>query len=82
MGWTGLSNGILLQKAQQDFDIFLTGDTNLSFQQTVTSLIMGVIILEARSTRLTETVKLMPQVLKILESIGPGEVVRVSPKIK
>ena len=79
MRWGGLANGILLQKAQDEFDVFLTGDTNLTFQQNLTRFHIAVVVLEARSTRLVDTAELMPQVLKILTTIQPGQVVRIAP---
>ena len=79
MKWNGLTNGMLLEKAQREFDVFLTGDTNLSFQQNLTNFNIAVIVLEARSTRLIDTAKLMPAVAKILTTIQEGEVVRVGP---
>jgi len=41
MGWGGLTNGALLEKAEQEFDVFLTGDRNLTFQQQ-TSRFVGL----------------------------------------
>jgi hypothetical protein len=39
MGWSGIKNGQLLTLAQQNqFDVFLTGDRNLSFQHDVSRL--------------------------------------------
>lgn len=81
MDWGGLTNGALLQKAQTEFDVFLTGDTNLSFQQNLTKFNIGVIILEARSTRLSDTLDLMPRVTTILFSIKAGQVIRVGPSL-
>ena len=80
MHWGGLTNGTLLQKAQTEFDVFLTGDTNLGFQQNLTKFNIAVIVLEAQSTRLVDTLKLMPQVLAILTNIQPGHVIRVGRK--
>lgn len=77
MGWEGLTNGMLLQKAQKEFEIFITGDTNLRFQQNLTTFSIAVIVLEARSTRLIDTMKLMPQVVKALTTIQKGEVLRL-----
>lgn len=79
MHWGGLTNGTLLQKAQAEFDVFLTGDTNLSFQQNLTKFNIAVIVLEAQSTRLIDTLQLMPEVLTILTHIGPGQVKRIGP---
>ena len=77
MHWGGLTNGALLQKAQTEFDVFLTGDTNLSFQQNLTTFNLAVIVLEAQSTRLIDTLKLMRDVNAILTRIQPGQVIRV-----
>ena len=68
-GWAGLTNGILLERAQQHFDAFLTGDRNLSFQQNVKSFDIAVTVLEAASTRLLDTLQLIPQVLTALKSM-------------
>ena len=76
-GWSGLTNGNLLEHAQQQFDVLLTGDRNLSFQQKVEGFDIGVIVLEAGSTRLSDTLQLMLQVLTSLETIRVGEVVRI-----
>jgi hypothetical protein len=76
-GWSGLANRKLLKKAAQEFDVFLTGDRNSSFQQSIPVIDIAVVILEARSTRLFDTLKLIPQVLTTLSTIQPGEVVRI-----
>src|SRR5262245_6165060 len=81
MGWGGLTNGMLLQKAQAEFDVLLTGDTNLSFQQSLTTFSIAVVVLEARSTRLIDTIELMSQVAEILVTIQPGQVVHISPTL-
>ena len=80
MNWGGLSNGSLLQKAEEEFDVLLTGDTNLSFQQNVTNFDIGVIVLDAESTRLADTIRLIPLVLELLAYIQSGEVIRVGLK--
>ena len=36
-GWSGIENGELLSLAEEDFDIFLTVDQNLKFQQNLAS---------------------------------------------
>ena len=33
MGWAGIKNGRLLAAAEKEFDVFVTVDRNLSFQQ-------------------------------------------------
>ena len=78
-GWEGLTNGQLLEQAEKLFDVFLTGDRNVMFQQNLSSREIAVIVLEARSTRLIDTIQLVAQVLTTLKSIQPGEVVRIGP---
>jgi hypothetical protein len=35
MGWAGIKNGMLLTLAEAEFDVFITVDRNLSFQQNL-----------------------------------------------
>jgi predicted nuclease of predicted toxin-antitoxin system len=77
-GWSGIKNGKLLALAQEEFDIFLTADRNLSFQQNTTKFHIAVVVLVAGSTQLVKTLPLMPQVLAHLPGIKPGQVVIVS----
>ena len=78
-GWEGITNGRLLEQAEKQFDVFLTGDRNLRFQQNISRLAIAVIVLEAQSTRLADTVPLIPQVLSTLSMIQPGDVIRIGP---
>lgn len=59
------------------FDAFITSDRNLAFQQNTSKFRIAIIVLCARSTRLKDTLKLMPQVVEVLTIIQPGEVVQV-----
>jgi hypothetical protein len=79
MGWDGIKNGKLLGLAQSEFDVFITGDRNLSFQQNISQFSIAVIVLHAKSIRLIDTRPLMPRVLAVLESVRPGQLVRVHP---
>jgi hypothetical protein len=64
---------------QNQFDVFLTGDRNLSFQQNTTQFRIAVIVLEAPGIQLHHTLPLMPKVLTLLPSLRPGQIVRVGP---
>jgi hypothetical protein len=77
MGWAGFKNGKLLALAEENFDIFITGDRNLSFQQNIAGFRLAVIVLSAPSTKLKDTLPLMPQVLTLLPSIERGTVTRI-----
>jgi predicted nuclease of predicted toxin-antitoxin system len=79
MGWGGIKNGRLLALAQEEFDVFLTADRNLSFQQNTTQFQIAVVVLVAGSTQLDKTLLLMPQVLTLLPTLTPGQVAIVKP---
>jgi len=51
-GWSGVKNGELLNLAATEFDIFLTVDQNLSFQQNLKNFDIGIILMVARNNRL------------------------------
>jgi predicted nuclease of predicted toxin-antitoxin system len=79
MGWGGLQNGALLTKAEPEFDVFITGDRNLSFQQNTTKYDIAIIVLHAPSTQLHHTLPLMAKVLALLPTIQPGQVIDIAP---
>ena len=79
MGWGGIKNGALLEKAAKEFDVFITGDRNLSFQQDVKQHPIAVVVLHARSTQLLDTLPLIPKVLALLPTLKRGEVADVYP---
>ena len=79
MGWKGLTNGSLLERADQYFDVFLTSDSNLIFQQNLARFDLTFIVLEARSTRFSDTAPLMPEVLRALITVQSGDVLLIGP---
>jgi predicted nuclease of predicted toxin-antitoxin system len=50
-GWSGVKNGELLQRASTRFDLFVTADQNLQYQQNLDALPIAVAVLVARDTR-------------------------------
>ena len=74
MGWTETVNGALLRLAEQNFDVLLTMDKNLSFQQNVVRFKISVVVLRARSARLRHLRELVPKLLKLLPDVKAGEV--------
>ena len=45
MGWAGIKNGELLRRVDEEFDIFITSDKNLSHQQNLAALKLSIILL-------------------------------------
>jgi hypothetical protein len=78
MGWTAVKNGALLSLASGQFEVFVTVDRNLSFQQNVRTLRIAVVVLRPRTNRLADIVPLVPNLLKAIGSAKPGLVTIVS----
>jgi len=74
MGWTAIKNGELLAQASAEFDVFVTVDRNLSFQQNLPSLGIAVVVLRARSNRLAELRQLIPKLAAALKDARAGAV--------
>jgi hypothetical protein len=72
MGWTGIKNGELLKRASAQFDVFVTIDQNLAFQQNARSLEIAVIVLHAKTSRLADMLTLVPTLAATIESAKPG----------
>jgi hypothetical protein len=79
MGWSGTKNGALLRRAASEFDVLLTVDTNMEYQQNLTDLPLAVIVLVAYSNDVNVLLPLMPQVRELLPMIEPGKLYRVGP---
>jgi hypothetical protein len=72
MGWTAIKNGDLLDLASKHFDVFVTVDRNLSFQQNLTTLPIAVIVIQARTNRLVDLKELVPSLLAAIKTAQPG----------
>jgi hypothetical protein len=60
LGWLAIKNGELLALATEAFDVFVTVDQNLSFQQNLTTLSIAVIVMRAKTNRLADLILLVP----------------------
>lgn len=73
-GWAGIKNGELLRLAQGQFDVFVTVDRNLSFQQSLPGFSIAVIVLRAPTNRLKDMRPLVPRLIQALPLVSKGEV--------
>ncbi len=77
MGWAGKSNGDLLRLAAAQFDVFLTADRGIQYQQNLTDSSIAVIALAAPSNDIGALRPLIPDVLRAMAKIRRSEFVRV-----
>jgi len=77
-GLAGQKNGALLSLAESDgFEVFLTMDKGLEYQQNLAGRAIAIIILRAQSNRLTDLLPHLPACITMMRSIRPGQVIRV-----
>ena len=74
-GWAGLKNGELLRRAADaGFEVFVTADRNLQFQQNLSRTRLGVVLLVAPSNALED---LLPLVPRLLDAIPRSQTVKL-----
>ena len=76
-GWAGVKNGALLQRAATRFEVLLTVDRNLEYQQNFSDLTIAVIVVDVPSNDIAVLRPLMPAVLEALTTTKPGTVTHV-----
>ena len=75
--WAGIVNGMLLRIAEAEYDVLLTVDANLPHQQNLAALKIAIVIFRARSNRVADLTLHLPDCVKALETIQPGQIVYV-----
>lgn len=76
-GWASTVNGPLIRLAESEFDVFITVDKGIRYQQNLNSMVIGFVVLRARSNRLEDLQPLVPDILAALRVIKPGDVVHI-----
>lgn len=78
-GWSGQQNGELLNLAETAFEVLVTLDTNLRYQQNLAGRKIAIIVLQSPSNRLEHLTQLFPDCVSALNRIRPGQVALVGP---
>lgn len=77
MGWSALDNGELLRRAAGQFDVFVTADQNLQFQQNLSALPLAVAVFVVRTNRLEDLRPLITELLAHLATLPARTFVRI-----
>lgn len=78
VGWAGKQNGELLQLAETRFEVLVTVDTNLRYQQNFEGRSIAVVILAYSSNRLEDLRQYFHACASALDKIKPGEIVQLA----
>ena len=76
-GWAGIKNGKLLALAATRFDVSLTMDQNIEFQQILSALPIAVLVVVAKSNRMEDVAPLVPEILEALRQLPAKSLRRV-----
>ena len=72
MNWGAVRNGELLKNADPIFDVFLTVDKNIPYQQNLAGKKISVIVLQSKFIKLDDLIPLVPELLRQLSLLQPG----------
>ena len=78
MKWAGTKNGALLQRAASEFDALITVDQGIPYQQNLAGMTLALVIIQAPNNDIKDLRPKLPEVLRVLSTIHPGQVVRVN----
>ena len=77
-GLAGKKNGELLALAERaGFQVFLTLDRGLEYEQNLRQRAIAIILIRAKSNRLADLLPHITEIRRVLGSIRPGELVKV-----
>jgi hypothetical protein len=76
MGWSGVKNGALLRLMSGQFEVFVTIDGNLAYQQNMSAVDIIVIVLKAPNNKIESLLPLMSDVQKALNTLQAGDIAR------
>jgi hypothetical protein len=74
VGWAGKDNGELLELASKQFDVFITADQGLQYQQNLSGYDIAVVTLVARTNRMEDLKPIVPKLLGLLPKLKTGDV--------
>jgi hypothetical protein len=76
-GFKGTENGDLLRAATGTYDVLITVDQNLPYQQNAAGLDIAILVLAAKRNSYARLKPLLPRAMNVLKTIKPGEVIRI-----
>ena len=77
-GWNGVKNGPLLRLAASEFDVLLTMDRGVEYQQNLKGLDLCLILLSAVSNDIDDLLPLVPSINAAFAGATPGRLIRVA----
>lgn len=67
LGWSGATDAELLQNAGERFDVLVTADRNLEFEQNLAAAKIGIVVLLVGNTRIQTIRPMVPAILAAVD---------------
>jgi hypothetical protein len=78
MNWSCIMNGNFLTLAEgRDFEVLLTFDRNLPYQQNLAERKIAVLVIAVPNKKMDTVLPLVPQILAVLPTVQPGQAYRI-----
>jgi hypothetical protein len=77
-GWASIKNGKLLALASAEFDVLVTADKGMEYQQNPGTLPIAILVVRAKSNRMEDLAIAVPAILSALVNLQPCTLTRVA----
>jgi predicted nuclease of predicted toxin-antitoxin system len=77
LGWTGLSDSLLLDRARSHFEVFVTIDKGFAFEHNLRKLSLGIVILDTKNNQMPSYEPVLTELVAAIETVERGRVRKV-----
>ena len=74
-GWGSFKNGQLLRRAEVTFEVLVTADRRMKYQQNLASFSMGVVVIKTPRLQLRLLLTVIEELREAIRTVKPGELV-------
>ena len=79
-GWGAYRNGELLRRAEKTFEVLVTADRRMQYQQRLSSFAIGIIVIITPRLRLQELRTVVEELRESIARVKPGEWIDIEAK--
>ena len=76
-GWGGIKNGPLMTLAASEFDVMITMDRGIAYQQNLIDVDICMVVLRAASNDIDDLIPIIPELNTVLAKVTTGRVIHV-----
>lgn len=76
-GWNGIKNGKLLKRAEKEFDVLMTIDRSIEFQQNLSEFNLIIFLLTAPNNDYDDLLPIVPKINKNFKQVHSDNVIRI-----